>query len=257
MITEEDKIRIKNEEIFRAEIRESLDKTDSKSFWKKVWYLFNSPFGLWILSTVVVGLVAYFYNDMKLKSEISSNNAATMHKLSTETSHRLYKFRLSLSEQSPTSLDYQDTELAYMIDGTLIIDGTLSPEQPIYVFPEFKDRTMHSLLYEMERLTKDKKQASSIKQARSILSEIKNKLLNMEEAPRRDFSISQRVSSIVQTQPENLSPQDSIIWAEYLAKKKFFEQGELSEYHNRIKMSLDSLTNSFLSNSFLKSISKE
>jgi hypothetical protein len=257
MITEEDKKRIKIEEIFRAEIRESFKKTGNEPFRKKAWNLLNSPFGLWMLSTVVVGLVVYFYNDIKMKGEISSNNASTIHKLSTEANYRLQKFRLSLSQQNEANLYYEDTELAYMIDGTLINDGSLSPEKPIYIFPEFKERTMHSLLYEMERLTKDKKQASSIKEARNILSKIRNKLLDLEERPKLEFSRSQHVSSIVQSQPANLTPQDSLILAEYLAKRKKFEQGELSEYHNRIKLSLDSLTNTFLSNSFLKSISNQ
>lgn len=257
MITEEDKKRIKSEEIFRAEIKESLKKSEDKSIGKRSWKLVNSPFGLWLLSTVVVGLIVYFYNDNKLKAEISANNAATLQRLNTETAHRLQKFRLALVQQDPAKLYYQDADLAYMIDGTLVDDGSPSPQKPIFIFPEFKDRTMNSLLYEMERLKDDKKKALSIKAARGILKDIKEELLDMDKPPRRNFSISQRISQIIQSQPENLSTRDSILWLEYQEKEKHFQEKELKEYHARIQTKLDDLTVKLLENTFLKAISQE
>lgn len=255
MITEEDKERIMSEEIFRDEIRKSLREKEQDSFRKKTWKLINSPIGLWLLSTVFVGSIVYFYNDTKLKNEILANNAATLHKLETETSNRLQQFRLSLSNQNPASIYYENEELAYMIDGTLLINGSLAQKKPVYVFPEYKERTMNSLLYEIERLTIDKKQVSSIKEARIILSKIQTNLMNIEDLPSPDFALSQRISQMAQVQPENLSPEDSKLLAEYQEKFKKFEQGKLSEYHNRIKMNLDSLQFLFQSNPFLKTMS--
>jgi hypothetical protein len=99
MITEEDKERIKSEEIFREEIRKALMEKERASFRKISWNFFNSPFGLWLLSTVLVGLTVYFYNDSKLRNEISANNSATIQKLETETSNRLQQFKAEYQEK--------------------------------------------------------------------------------------------------------------------------------------------------------------
>lgn len=52
-LTEEEKERIRHEEIFRAEIRESIEN-DSPSPKKKTWKFLNSPFGVWLLSSNAV-----------------------------------------------------------------------------------------------------------------------------------------------------------------------------------------------------------
>ena len=255
MITEEDKERIKFEEIFREEIRKILREKEQSSFRKKSWKIINSPFGLWLLSTVLVGLVVFFYNDNKLKNEISVNNAATIQKLETETSNRLQHFKLALTNQEPSKIYYQKDDIAYMIDGVIIGDVTYARKKPVYIFPEYKERTMNSLLYEIGRLTIDKKQASTIIKARIILTRIQNDLLKMEDPPKFDFSIGQLIQQKAQSQPENLTPQESKLLIEYEEKEKIFEQGKLSEYHSRIRKKLDSILILFRNNPFLKEMS--
>lgn len=257
MILEEDKMRIKNEEIFRAEISKSLEQNQEKTFQQKLWSFVNSSFGLWLLSSVVVGLIAFFYNNAQLQAKISAANSSTIHKLNTETSHRLQKFKLALSQQESEALYYQNIELAYMLDGTLVIDGSVSPEKPIYIFPEYKDRTINSLLYEMERLSQNEKQILLIKRARKSLKEIQYKLLHIEERPTPNFRLSQVINQKAQAQPESLNARDSILLAEYKQKRKHFEQGELSEYHERIKLKVDTIMNIFLGSDYLKKASIE
>ncbi len=252
MLTEEEMDKIKSEEIYRDEIRKKLNENDDKSFGTKSWKFINSSFGIWLLSTVVVGLIVYFYNDNKLKNEIAANNAASIQKLETEISNRLQQFKLALSNQEPSKIYYQKEELAYMVDGVLISDGTLAQKKPIYIFPEYKERTMNSLLYEIGRLTKDKEQISTITEARTILGRIKSTILKMEDPPRPDFGLSQLLNQKIQVQPENLTEEEKKLWTEYQEKEKSFEKGPLSEYNNRIKKSLDELRQLFESNPFLK-----
>lgn len=256
MLTNEEMERIKSEEIYRDEIRKKLNENEQSSFPKKSWKFINSSFGIWLLSTVVVGLVVYLYNDNKLKNEISTNNAATIQKLETETSNRLQQFKVTLLNQEPSKIYYQKKELAYMIDGVLIIDGTYSSEKPIYIFPEYKERTMNSLLYEIGRLSKDKNRISTITEARKLLSTIQNSLLKMENPPPSpDFPQSQRIQQLIQVHPEQITSDDRKLMAEYQEKEKRFEQTELAEYHNRIKKILNELLISFQNNAFLKEMS--
>lgn len=255
MITDEEKQKIKLEEIFRDEIRKKLSEKERSSFSHKIWKFINSPLGLWLLSTVLVGLVVYFYDNNKLQNQIIANNTATLHKLETEISNRLQQFRVALENQDPSKIYYQKDELAYMIDGTLISDGSLSREKPIYIFPEYKERTMNSLLYEISRLTIDKNQASIISEARSIISKIQASLLNMDDPPRSDYILSQRIQQIAQSQPELLSTDEKKILAQYEVNEVKFQKGPLAEYHIKIKENLDSLLTTLLSNSFLQDMS--
>ena len=102
MLTIEEMEKIKSEEIYRDEIRKKLSENKDSSFSKKSWRFLNSSFGIWLLSTVIVGLIVYFYNMNKLQNEISVNEAATIHKLETESSHRLQQFTFTLSKHEST-----------------------------------------------------------------------------------------------------------------------------------------------------------
>lgn len=257
MLTDEEKQRIKSEEIYRDEIRKKLNENEQIS---KFWKFVNSSFGIWLLSTVVVGLIVYLYNDSKLQNEISANNAATIQKLETEASNRLQQFKLALSNQQASKIYYQKEDLVYMIDGDLVKNGTLSSEKPIYIFPEYKERTMNSLLYEIERLSVDKKSISNILEARKLLTDIQSSLLKMEDEPRPEFLLNpqiQRILQIAQIQPDNLTQSDRKILSEYKEKEKDFEQKELAEYRKRVKNKLNELLISFKNNEYLNEMSEK
>lgn len=259
MLSEKEKNLLKAEETFRIEVRKSLEQKEKKTFWQKVWNFFNSSFGLWLLSTVVVGLIVSLYSDFRVERDITSRNAETMRKLTTEVSDRLQKFKSSLLELPSVDYNsYRFTELAHMIDGTGVIDqGSASPERPIFVFPEYKDRTMQSLLYEMERLTKDKKQAATIKEGRIIISRIQNALTIMKNEPRPNHTLSQRLSHIIQVDPNaKLSPQDSIEMVRNKQYMTIYNQ-QLAGYHKKTKITLDSLGNELLKDIFLMKLSND
>lgn len=257
ILSDEEKMHFKAEETFRYEVRKSLEKKEKKTFWRKVWELINSAFGLWLLSTVIVGLVASSYSDIRAKNEAATKNIETMRKLSTEISSRLQMFKVSLMQLSPDRYyNYSYVQLAHMIDGTGIIDkGSVSQDRPIFVFPEFQDRTMQSLLFEMERLTKDEKQAATIKEGRTIIGRIKNSLMTMEDPPRPSSDVSiieQRMQMRAQTASVSKpSAQDSLEAAGYLKIMAVYNQ-QVEAYHKRIKIILDRLGKELLKNSFLK-----
>jgi hypothetical protein len=64
MLTDNQKKLIREEEIFRCEVRTELEKRDAAtSMTGSLWGFVNSAFGLWLLSSVMLGLWA-FYMDM-------------------------------------------------------------------------------------------------------------------------------------------------------------------------------------------------
>jgi len=256
MLTEVEKSHLKAEETFRYEVRKSLEKKEEKKFGRMVLDFFNSAFGLWLLSTVVVGLIVSLYSNIKTKNEIAATNTETMRKLTTEISGRLQVFKISLS-QLPVEqyYEYSYKQLAHMIDGTGIIDkGSASQDRPIFIFPEFQDRTLQSLLFEMERLTKNETQATVIREGRTTIGRIKNTLMTMEGRPNPDvdYTFSQRMQQRAQTSPTaKLSTQDSLDMVKYNQQMTIHNQ-QLTIYHKKIKIILDSLVNELSKNSFLK-----
>jgi hypothetical protein len=61
MISEEQKKQVQAEEIYRAEIRNNIESAKKKS----IWLFVNSAFGIWVLSTLVVGLLSFGYTQWK------------------------------------------------------------------------------------------------------------------------------------------------------------------------------------------------
>jgi hypothetical protein len=255
MLTENDLNRIKSEEIFREEIRKKISEKEKSS---KIWTFLNSSFGIWLLSTVVVGLIVYFHNENKVNNEIFANNTALINKLETEASNRLQLFKLALENQGFANVYYWNEEMAYMIDGELIKDGSLSQRKPIYIFPEYKERTMNSLLYEIGRLTDDKNRKLKISQARKLLTNIQKSLINMEKEPRSKFAMSQEVQYVLQKaqiEPKKLTDDEKKILTEYRKNEKIYNNTVLAEYNKRIKNKMKELVSSFQNDSYLKEMS--
>jgi hypothetical protein len=63
VLSEEDRQRIQQEEIFRQEIRRDLERAraTSQSLGHRITRFLNTGLGLWFLTTVAVGLVSFSY----------------------------------------------------------------------------------------------------------------------------------------------------------------------------------------------------
>src|SRR6266849_5483102 len=70
MLTSDDRERIRAEEIFRSEVREQLasDPGDGKQG-GPLWRFFNSPLGLWVLSSVALGAISWSISERRIAVE--------------------------------------------------------------------------------------------------------------------------------------------------------------------------------------------
>lgn len=138
MLTEEEKRRIREEEIFRQEVRLSLEKR-TKSKWAKFWAFLNTSFGIWLLSTVAVGLITWGYTQWEENHTKSIENRQLIRKIDLEIAARLSYFEPKLTS-AKNIWDYSMALAA--------LDNPLTPTGvPIGVFPEFKQRNLRSLLF--------------------------------------------------------------------------------------------------------------
>lgn len=170
MLTEEDKTRIKSEELFRHEVREGLKDSKPKTFWNNLWTFVNSNFGMWVMSTVVAGSFILIFSIVQQKLDSNKLRNESIDKIKTEVKSRMDFLFVQLMEleqdivvaDTSSGLDSIDLKelsirlqnLAKSLDGSSIVNREASVTSN--VFPDFKDRTIASLFYELQHLEDDK-----------------------------------------------------------------------------------------------------
>lgn len=138
MLTDNQKLRIREEEIYRDEVRKSLVKPDG--FFKRFYNFLNSALGLWILTTIVVGVFTWGYAQWQL----SVQSREQINKLDIEIEKRFDNAANSLFVNSP---DWKegDKQPPFYIANTLL----LPPKEENSIQSEFANRNLKSLLYEL------------------------------------------------------------------------------------------------------------
>src|SRR5437868_1763940 len=93
MLTPRKKERIKSEEEYRAKIQSTLSENSAKN---RIWTFLNSAIFLWILTTIVVGLLSWGYTQLQEMRQ----NAEEIHKLDIEVDARLGAVEYSIISHS-------------------------------------------------------------------------------------------------------------------------------------------------------------
>jgi hypothetical protein len=107
----------------------------------RVWGLLNSQFGLWILSTVLIGLISFFYSGFQESNRLYSDDLARMTRLQQEVSDRLEQ----LDHQVGSTLTIADFATRVNPWG---LDG------PTGVYPELQNRSLRGMILELESLSR-------------------------------------------------------------------------------------------------------
>jgi hypothetical protein len=147
MLTEEKKNQIRLEETYRAEIRRSL-QSDKTSRRQRLLDFLNSAFGLWVLSTCVVGALTFAYTSQKEAGESTRLRREACERLEVEIARRM----------SELEYEFRRVEAQHGIDsqrGRLFeaLNTVRSPRYP--VFKEFKNRPLSSILFERYHLASE------------------------------------------------------------------------------------------------------
>jgi hypothetical protein len=152
MLTDEDRQRIRAEEIYRAEIRAELESTEpAGSHPHRVWRFFNAPVGLWLLSSVTISVLTWGYTAWTEQREEQAQHAEALRRLDTEATARL-RSALTLLQQPPQP---ESPAAALMM-----LNRPADLPMATGVFPEFEKRTFYSLLWELRSVAPPPDQAS-------------------------------------------------------------------------------------------------
>jgi hypothetical protein len=157
MLLEEEKDRIRAEEIFRHEVHEKIEAEAPKhSRGKRLWSLLNSSFALWFLSSVVLsgltGAVTWYqrWNNERLR------RAEVERRLNVEISSRIFDGldELRLDQKRIENGSIIPVLTGYMY-GVNYLDNRVTYNTETYdfsVYPEYKQRKFRSLIFELSEV---------------------------------------------------------------------------------------------------------
>jgi hypothetical protein len=163
MLTDEEKLKIKAEEVFRNEVKKSFN-TD-----KKISFLtfLNSGLGIWFLSTIVIGLFTYCFNEYKETQKITNERNTKIKQLDLEIESRISQFWVHcdpLVNQSDTTLplkigiSYDTVKLFWE---TFKNPPSFNPKLVTTIYKDYETRTTISLMIELSTLLQEKYEIST------------------------------------------------------------------------------------------------
>lgn len=163
MLTEDEKNKIKAEEIFRAEIQASLKPKKEGG----LMGFLNSGLGIWFLSTIVIGLFTYFFNEYKENKKVDSERDIKIKQLDLEIENRISQFWVHLDplvNQADTALPLkagvpQDT--IRLLWEAFKNPPSLNPKIATAIYKEYETRTTISLMIELSSLLGEKYEIST------------------------------------------------------------------------------------------------
>ena len=155
MLTDDEKARIRAEEIFRLEVsRELAASKPRRSPLERAWAFLNSSLGLWVLSSIVLAALTTAFAHYQSNREEQARKAELERRLDTEISSRissslaglrLDKVRIEQGERYQPEWIYS-TAQSYL-DNFFITDP--SSRRDFSVYPDYQNRTFRSLVFEL------------------------------------------------------------------------------------------------------------
>ncbi|GGN14174.1 hypothetical protein GCM10010967_58000 [Dyadobacter beijingensis] len=180
-MSEEEKRKIFEEELYRFEARHSFETKKDVSKNGKLWIFLNSNFGLWLMSTVVIGLIVGGYSKYEERKNLEIKEEEASRRLIGEMKYRVYKLGVELSylskeakvasaagsenidEEEYRNFDYKkpiNVKTIFLSIDSLFLgaDGLIMTSRDKWnIFPEYKDRRLATLFSELEDSGKLKK----------------------------------------------------------------------------------------------------
>ena len=147
MLSEADRERVRLEEVFREEVRKSLQQP--KTTGQKVFAFFNSSLGVFILSAILLGGLSAAATKWFESHQRHAQERETIRRLDIEIAYRLQQLPV-LSSGVITYTQLHTAKGAVLGKAEYHPQvGKLGEFEPI--FPEFLGRTLFFLIWELQR----------------------------------------------------------------------------------------------------------
>lgn len=147
MLSGEDRERVRLEEVFRDEVRRTLQQP--KTTWQKVYNFFNSSLGVFFLSAIFVGGLSAAATKWAETHQKHNQDRETIRRLDIEIAYRLQ--HLPILASGTISFTQKHTAKGALLGKAEQHPqvGKLGEFEPI--FPDFFGRTLFFLIWELQR----------------------------------------------------------------------------------------------------------
>lgn len=122
-----------------------------KTFGQKVWVFLNTPFGLWFLTTIAVGMLTWSYSQWQASQICEKENEQQLRQLYLEVAGRVEALDTLATAASDKRKFY---EALPVLDDPKAFYGV-----SFGIFPEYQGRSMRSLLFELQGLVEKNEEA--------------------------------------------------------------------------------------------------
>lgn len=187
MLSEEEQTRMRLEEEWRYNIREALKENKrAKDRWHKLERFANSNFGIFLCSTIVLGLLSWSYTRWDTARTVAAENRERLKRLDIEIS-----FRISRAQRTKSIVALAKGENSKEVYDLLVkeLNGSRS------IFQEFDARPLFLLLDELYELipTVERGSIGSLRRLSRSLVELEpikigaeKRVLNVEDKVARE-----------------------------------------------------------------------
>lgn len=164
--------RIREEEIYRQEVRARLEKDKhSRTKKEKIWDYINSPIVLWLLSTLIVGIVTLTYTSYLSSVKKTEERKEVSQKLWSEIRNRKQKtFDMLMSLDMKSKEQYYEPKWVYE-KARALLNGN-DPELPNFqsvLYTDFKEKNFTVLLNELDKVSETSADISNLRMRYSNL----------------------------------------------------------------------------------------
>jgi hypothetical protein len=157
MLSNDEKLRIQLEETYRREVRD-IQESQHRGGWSKFSPFLNSNFGIWLLSSCVLGLLSLGFTMWEKSRDERRRQLDELHvreeavrRLDAEIASRLSYVNVVWS----TQLGSDSAPTVGRAAALLALDRPNLVEYPMSVFPDFSTRTLRSLIWELKTVVPD------------------------------------------------------------------------------------------------------
>ena len=198
VISEDEKIRIRAEEIFREEVRQEMAvEKAAHSPGSRLWALANSSFVLWFLSSVVVGGLTAAVAMYQRSHATQAQKAEITRRLNTEISSRIAEGLVALHLDLKRIANGQVFFASGVYNEALsYLDNKVTDEArtlDFSIYPEYRWRSIRSLIFELSGVAEQSAVAAlrDAKAAHTLLVELADEAaLNEANSNGPDMSVS-------------------------------------------------------------------
>jgi hypothetical protein len=148
MLTEEDQQRIKNEEIYRAEVQRQLKAPESEKIGSRLLRFFNTAFGVWILSSILLSGLTALYGKVQSDYAAKRHHELIVHQLGIRMYYGLMLFRNGKENLTNVSAGDDGADLKRTTYFS-VLSALLDDSSATRLYPDFKDRSTLSLFLEL------------------------------------------------------------------------------------------------------------